>query len=89
MVAAGRPIVAFGVGGVPEIVEDGRNGLLVPRGDFQALTQAITRVLGDPELAKHLAEQALRHSADFAIERHVKRLEQIYQEVAGTGTGAG
>jgi glycosyltransferase involved in cell wall biosynthesis len=52
----GKPVVASAVGGIPEMVEDGRNGLLVPPDDPAALAQAIHRVLTDSALATALGE---------------------------------
>lgn len=49
--ACGTPVVATAVGGVPEIVRDGENGLLVPRRDAEALASALTALGSDPELA--------------------------------------
>ena len=56
--AVGCPVIATRVGGVPEVVRDGENGLLVPPGDPGALTAAIGRVLSDPELRARLAGAA-------------------------------
>lgn len=56
----GRPVVATRVGGLPEVVEDGRTGLLVPPGDPAALAAALTRLLADPELARRLGEAGKR-----------------------------
>ena len=50
--AAGKPVVATNGGGVPEIVEDGQTGILVPMGDAPALAEAICRVLADPAQAR-------------------------------------
>jgi glycosyltransferase involved in cell wall biosynthesis len=46
--------VASAVGGIPELVEDGRSGLLVPPGDAAALAEAVTRLVRDPEQARRL-----------------------------------
>jgi glycogen(starch) synthase len=56
--AVGCPVVATNVGGVPEVVRDGENGLLVPAGDVDALASALARVLGDDELRERLARAA-------------------------------
>jgi glycosyltransferase involved in cell wall biosynthesis len=56
--AVGCPVIATAVGGVPEVVEDGRNGLLVPPGDAKALAAAISRFFSDEELASRLAAAA-------------------------------
>ncbi|MBA3245181.1 MAG: glycosyltransferase family 4 protein, partial [Actinobacteria bacterium] len=52
--AVGTPVVATAVGGVPEIVRDGENGLLVPPGDPGALASTLRRLLGDPDLQERL-----------------------------------
>ena len=54
--AFGRPVVATAVGGIPQLVEDGRTGFLVPPGDPAALRDALERVLGDRELRARLGE---------------------------------
>lgn len=56
--ARGRTVVATNAGGIPDIVTDGRDGILVPRGDVQALTDATCRVLEDHELAVRLGAAA-------------------------------
>ena len=56
--ARGRGVVGARAGGIPDIVEDGRNGLLVPPGDPAALAGALVRVLSDPQLARSFAEGA-------------------------------
>jgi glycosyltransferase involved in cell wall biosynthesis len=64
--AAARPIVASAVGGIPEIVEDGRTGFLVPPRDPAALARAVVRVLTDAALARRLGDAARAH----VTERH-------------------
>jgi glycosyltransferase involved in cell wall biosynthesis len=56
--AVGCPVIATTVGGVPEVVHEGENGLLVPPGDASALAAAITRFFGDAELRARLAAAA-------------------------------
>ena len=56
--ACGRPVVAAAVGGLPELVRDGQSGLLVPPGDVDALSQAIQRLAGAPELRRSLSVSA-------------------------------
>lgn len=58
--AAGTPLVATAVRGVRELVEDGRNALLVPPDDPQAMAAALRRVLGDAQLSARLAEEGPR-----------------------------
>ncbi len=54
--AFGRPVVATAVGGIPQLVEDGETGFLVPPGDAVALRDALERMLADPELRHRLGE---------------------------------
>ena len=62
--ATGRPVIATNVGDVPEIVEDGRNGLVVEPNDSEALASAIMRYMNDPELARRCAGRALRYARE-------------------------
>jgi glycosyltransferase involved in cell wall biosynthesis len=69
--AVGTPVLATNVGGVPEIVEEGRNGLLVPPNDPEAMAAAITRFFGDEGLRERLragaAESASRNTPDVVF----------------------
>jgi glycosyltransferase involved in cell wall biosynthesis len=80
--AASVPAVASAVGGVPEIVEDGVTGLLVPPRDSSALATAVTRILGDAQLRESM-RKAARASAEqkFTTEAWLQRLERLYAEV--------
>jgi glycosyltransferase involved in cell wall biosynthesis len=77
--AAGRPVIATEVGGIPEVVIHRETGLLVPPGDPTALTDAIQWMLSHPEDAKALGacgqERARRH---FSIESVVRQHEELY-----------
>ncbi len=66
--ALGVPTIATHVGGNPEVIANESNGLLIPTGDNQALTEAIVRVLGDSELQKRLADNARAASKKFSTE---------------------
>jgi glycosyltransferase involved in cell wall biosynthesis len=79
--AAGAPIVASAVGGVPEIVRDGEECLLVEPGDPRALARAIARLLDDRELAHRLGSAARERQRErYDIDAVVRRLEDIYME---------
>jgi glycosyltransferase involved in cell wall biosynthesis len=81
--AAGLPVVATRVGGVPEAIEDGVTGLLVPPADAPALASAIRRLLAAPEHAIRIG-QAAAHSvrACFSMERMVQATQDLYRELA-------
>ena len=76
--ANGLPAVVTSVGGNPEVVEDGRDGMLVPPGDPAALAGALVRVLSDPEERRRLGEAARTRAADFDIRSAVGRMQEVY-----------
>jgi glycosyltransferase involved in cell wall biosynthesis len=81
--ALSRPVVATNVGGIPEMIEDGVSGLLVPPHDPDALAEAIIRLLVDHPFADTIARNGhdLAH-ARFSIEFMVRAIEDIYDEGA-------
>ena len=79
--AAGRPIAATAVGGVPEIATAGETALLVPAHDPAAMAGAIGRLLRDRELAAHLGENARAAAAGFFPERYLDALLTIYRDL--------
>ena len=83
--AAGVPVVATAVGGIPEVITDGRDGLLVPPSDSQALAKAISRILSDQELRESLVQNAKQKVHDyFSVEKMVYDHEKLYAEVLGS-----
>ena len=88
--AAGLPVIATAVGGLPEVVEDGATGLLIPPRDAAALARALTRLLADPAWAKTLGDQARLHVREhFSLERLGLEINEIYAELAEKKFGGG
>jgi len=82
--AAGTPVVASRVGGIPEVVEDGKAGLLVPPKSPVELAAAIGRIWSDRELARRLGEYGRETVVPkFRWDALVDRLDAIYREVLG------
>ncbi len=80
--AAGRPIVAFDAGAVGEIVDNGRTGFVVPRGDTQALTDAMERLLDQPGLATSMGKAARqRAELEFTTEKLVRGYLEVIESV--------
>jgi glycosyltransferase involved in cell wall biosynthesis len=79
---AGKPIVATRVGGVPDLIDDGEHGLLVPPGDPEALAAAIGRLLDDRALADRLGHAAAERCArEFSFDVAVRRFEDLYESL--------
>jgi len=77
--AAGLPVVASSVGGICELVDDGRNGLLVPPDDASALADRICRLMSDAPWAASLGEAARRDAeATYSFDRMVDGFERTY-----------
>lgn len=77
--AAALPVVASAVGGVPELIDDGRTGLLWPSGDARALAEQLCRVMSDAELGTRLGAAArCEAESRFAFERMIAGFEALY-----------
>jgi glycosyltransferase involved in cell wall biosynthesis len=72
----GRPVVATPCGGIPDLIDDGVNGLLVPAGDSAALAAALDRLMAEPETTARLAAAGRRTVEPFAWDRLQPRLEE-------------
>jgi glycosyltransferase involved in cell wall biosynthesis len=84
------PVVASGAGGIPEIVEHERTGLLVPPDDPKALAEAIVRLLDDPQLRERLVDAAeTATSVRYTPEAMAASYEALYSEVLRERPSAG
>jgi glycogen(starch) synthase len=85
----GRPVIATATGGLPEIVDDGETGLLVPVGDVDAVAGALRQLLASPESALAMGRQARVRTQDrFSFERLLDAYEEAYRDaIAGHGRG--
>lgn len=80
--AAGLPVVATAVGGVPELVEEGVSGFLTPNEDVEALTAALQRLVDNAELRRQMGEAALRRARErFDVRHTVRAYEALYEEI--------
>ena len=78
------PVVASAVGGVPEAVIDGENGLLVPAGDVAATARSIRKILTDAELAKRLGNDNYKKAMQCTARKVASEYYKIYQELIRT-----
>jgi glycosyltransferase involved in cell wall biosynthesis len=77
--AAELPVVATAVGGTPEVVIDGKTGLLVPPKNAEAITSAITRLLENPQLRKEMGRAGRRRvESEFSIHDSARKVKRLY-----------
>jgi glycosyltransferase involved in cell wall biosynthesis len=82
--AAGCPVVATHVGGLPDLIKEGETGYLVPPGDAPALATAWLHVLQQSEMARRMGEAARKAAGErFSAQRLVTDMEQLYLELLG------
>ncbi|WP_200293734.1 glycosyltransferase family 4 protein [Rhodospirillum rubrum] len=79
----GLPCIGTDSGGVPEVIEDGRSGLLVAKGDAPALAGAMRRLADDPALCASLGEGARRLAATRGVEPMIEGIERCYEALIG------
>jgi len=85
--AARCPVVSTAVGGLPEIIEHGRTGFLVPSGDHSGLAEALVGLYRSPELSRQIAEAAAQHATEhLSLEGMLKAYRNVYREVIGDDT---
>jgi glycosyltransferase involved in cell wall biosynthesis len=80
--AAGRPVVATRVGGVPDVVRDGEDGFLVPAGDVDALAERLAQLAREPELRERMgAAGRARVLPRYAVDRLVDDVDRLYRSL--------
>ncbi|MFC2149632.1 glycosyltransferase [Candidatus Auribacterota bacterium] len=80
--ALGKGIIASGVGGVPELIRSGKDGVLIPPENIGELSQMIIKLIAEPQFCRILGQSARqRMLSDFPLERMVKDTEAIYREL--------
>ena len=83
------PVIATNGGGVPEIVQDGVTGLLVPMGDAPAMADAICRLLEDTSSARNMGVQGRKRAVEhFTIERSTQKLMDVCERVIGRASAS-
>ena len=79
--ARGIPVISTPVGAIPEVIEHGRNGLMVPVGDEGKLAEALEQLIEDPALRRRLGRAARRdHAERYDFETYVGRLTKVWLE---------
>jgi glycosyltransferase involved in cell wall biosynthesis len=79
--AAGIPVIGSRTGGIPDLVSDGINGILVAPDDINGLRNAMTRLIDDVGLRESLGRHALEKSSDFQAKSVVNQIQDIYDRL--------
>lgn len=83
--AAGAPVVTTKVGGIPDVIKNGLDGLLIEPGDVEGLARAVESLLTDPRMRDRLSAAGKRKVLEcFTLERITPLVEKLYGELAGT-----
>jgi glycosyltransferase involved in cell wall biosynthesis len=83
--AAGRPVVATRVGGVPDVVTDGVDGFLVEPGDTDAAAERLATLARDPALRARLGDAGSANARErYSVERLVDDVDRLYRELLKT-----
>jgi L-malate glycosyltransferase len=83
--ACSLPVVGTNAGGIPELIEDGRNGFVVPKADPDALAEALLRLAGDIDLRARFARSSFEKSRRYSIERMAHDTLAAYESVKEIG----
>ena len=77
--ALGVPAVASNVDGIPEVVIDGKTGILIPPGEPEAIEKAVLKIAENTELRRRLSDEALKRAMDFDISQIAPRVEEFFR----------
>lgn len=78
--AYGKAVIVSPVGGIPEWVDDGQEGILVPPDDIAAITEAIRRLVESPEVCRQMGQRARQRVEPLSVENYREKLGAIYGE---------
>jgi glycosyltransferase involved in cell wall biosynthesis len=76
--AAGKPVVASRVGGIPDLVKPGQNGFLVEPGDENGLSAAIEKLLTDKSMRDEMGKKGREMCQDFSVEKMIEKINVLY-----------
>jgi glycosyltransferase involved in cell wall biosynthesis len=77
--AMGKPVIASDVGGIPDLVVHGANGLLVPPADSEALVHAVLDLYENPDKRKKMGEAGRQMAAEYGIDAMLRKIEELYK----------
>ncbi|MDT8375489.1 MAG: glycosyltransferase family 4 protein [Mariprofundaceae bacterium] len=81
------PVVAFRVGGIPEVIENGRQGILIEPYDIDAMREAVRELLQDDVKRRQMGEAGPDRARKFSLSSHIEAVIRLYRSLAGDGRG--
>ena len=79
---AGKPVIVTPVGSIPDVIEDGKNGLIISVGDIEGLSKSLARLLREPRLRYRIGVQARKTASErFQVEQAASRLIYLVERV--------
>jgi glycosyltransferase involved in cell wall biosynthesis len=82
--ACGKPVIASNIGSIPNVIDNGINGILIPPGDFRELANQIKRLFNDKMHSKALSEKAkLKVTERFGLDRMVEKTIEVFESAIG------
>lgn len=82
--ASRTPVIATNIGGIPELIEDSKSGMLFELGNSKQLAEKMDFLAANPRVIEELGEQAYRRIANFTYSKQIQRLLSVYQGSGGT-----
>ena len=79
MSAEGIPVVAYNIGGISEVIEDAKNGFLIPFGNMAQMVEKVNEISGDSEMYESMSGYGIKKARDFDVKSMVKKTLQLYQ----------
>lgn len=79
--AAGKPVVASNVGGIPDLVDHGKNGFLVKPGDENGLAGAIEKLLADKKMRLEMGARGRAMAENFGVDKMIEKIDSLYQDL--------
>ena len=80
--ALGKPVIASNVGGISDLVINGKNGYLLPVGDVETFAVRIKELLDDPGKREEMGNTGQKYAAGYSSEEMVKKIDRLYRELA-------
>ena len=78
----GKPCIASNVDGIPEVIKDGINGILVPSKDIESLKNAISQLIDNPELRVKMGQEGKKIALEkFNLEKMIEKVQNLYINV--------